>query len=610
MATKRYVSVFGLMVFLISVSLAPAYAWEFNLTGTFGWTHEWYNQQGAKGFFGNYNVDAANQGTANLNFWDGQQFDTNFVTGANAAYSYFQIDFDPVFKINPGVRWYGHYRIASWGDPVNSRYITESAPGIRAAISEGQWTQFWVTANIPWGVLGVGKRPWKFGTALQYDGSDSLTTESISLTAPYGPFDIGIAYYPFRYAGSSGIFANTGYLNTPAYGDPYNLPGYVDPDDATRQPSGQYYSRADRSGAFSNDFLVYLNYSNGPVSAGVLGAYGSYHIGPEANLRGPNYDGLHPNAYLPLVVPLNADLFHGTVYEKYNNGRFFLNSELAWLYWTDRFGANPATGGGVLPMVNSWPPIFPTQPQTRYIEQLRAAIETGLICGPAKISFLSFWSPGPDRRNGAYIDRQPAAFVRHPNYDARLGNYSLVVPYAYLFTYNYGSGLNAYNLNKDGYIRDAFVLAGRLDYAVASNLNLFGTFFWAQRTSDGYERGCLRPQIDDDTHLATGNIDFTRVNPGSFMSGTWAPNGNGANVTPNITERALGYEIDLGLNWKLLEGWQFSVLGAYWAPGKWFSYACIDRSVLNWNVDQIGGGTRDRTIDPVIGGQFNITSSF
>ncbi len=391
---------------------------------------------------------------------------------------------------------YSHYRIASWGDPVGSRYVTESAPGVREAFSQGQWTQFWVTANMPWGVLGVGKRPWKFGTALQYDGSDALTTESISLTAPYGPFDIGIAYYPFRYAGSSGIFATVGYSNTPAYADPYDLPHYTDAHGTTQVPSGQYFSRADRSGSFSNDFLVYLNYSNGPVSAGVLGAYGSFHIGPECDLTGPNFPLAH-------VVPVNEDLFHGTVYEKYNNGRFFLNSELAWLYWTDRFGSDPTTNA---PMIQPQPgaPNFPAGPQTRYIEQLRAAIETGLICGPAKLSFLSVWTPGPDRRNGMYIDRQPAAFVRHPAYDARLGNYSLVVPYAYLFTYNYGSGLNGYNLNRDGYLRDAFVLAGRLDYAVASNLNLYGSFFWAQRTSDGYERGCLRP----------GFNQFTVVRPG------------------------------------------------------------------------------------------------
>jgi hypothetical protein len=73
MVTKRYLSNLGLIVILISLSLTPAYAWEFDLTGTFAWTHEWYNQQGTKGFFGNYNVDVANKGTANMNIWEVQQ---------------------------------------------------------------------------------------------------------------------------------------------------------------------------------------------------------------------------------------------------------------------------------------------------------------------------------------------------------------------------------------------------------------------------------------------------------------------------------------------------------------------------------------------------------
>ena len=109
----------------------------------------------------------------------------------------------------------------------------------------------------------------------------------------------------------------------------------------TRVP-GQFYSRADRSGSFSNDVLAYMTYSSGPLMAGILGVYGSYHIGPEALLQ---------TAKSPtrLLVPVDSDLFHGTIYEKYNNGRFFLNSELAWLYWTDRFGAD-------LSNRQQWPP--------------------------------------------------------------------------------------------------------------------------------------------------------------------------------------------------------------------------------------------------------------
>ena len=35
------------------LSLAPtSLAWEFELQGAFNWTHEWYSQQGSKGFLG------------------------------------------------------------------------------------------------------------------------------------------------------------------------------------------------------------------------------------------------------------------------------------------------------------------------------------------------------------------------------------------------------------------------------------------------------------------------------------------------------------------------------------------------------------------------------
>jgi len=604
MRTKGHLLSVGWAALLIALFLPPAHAWEFQLKGTFNWTHEWYNQQGPKGFFGNYNVDAANLGTANLNFWNGGQFDTNFVSGANAGWSYFQVDFDPIIKINSAVRMYGHYRLGTWSNPAASKYDTEDAPGIKNAFSEGQWTQFWVSANTPWGILDIGKRPWKFGIGLQYDGSDSSTTESIALTVPYGPFDIGIAYYPYRFAGSSSILNNTprnsipsaySAAGQPSVGNPYDLPWYsVTVGGVQTEVPGQYYSRADRSGSFSNDVLAYVTYSNGPVSAGILGAYGSYHIGPEAVLQ------YQYQAPLVAVVPLDSDIFHGTVYEKYNNGRFFLNSELAWLYWTDRFGSNPSN-----PMIQPQTglPQWPRLPQTRYIEQLRVAVETGLMFGPAKINFLSLWSPGPDRRNGMYINNQPAAFVRHPTYDMRLGNYSLISPYSFLFAYNYGSGLDGYNLTGDGYIRDAFVLATRLDYAVAANLNLFGSFFWAQRTSVGYEWGCLRPIAADTTNTSTGNIDFSRVTPGSNMSQN--------SMNPNIIDTSLGYEVGLGISWKLLEAWTLGITTSYWAPGNWFSYACVDRSNGNWNTDNpFTGGSGGRTIDAVLGGEFNIICEF
>ena len=83
---------------------------------------------------------------------------------------------------------------------------------------------------------------------------------------------------------------------------------------------------------------------------------------------------------------------------------------------------------------------------------------------------------------------------------------------------------------------------------------------WAERTSNGYGWGCISPAFPA---APTGNVAFAI---------------NGAAGSPNIPDRALGWEVDAGFDWKLLEGFTTNFTIAYWAPGKWFNYACIDRS--------------------------------
>jgi hypothetical protein len=569
------------LVGCLCFSILPAQAWEFELAGSFNWTYEWYSQQGAKGFFGPYNVD--NGGTsraANLNFWNGGQFDTNITTSAQAKWSYFNVVFEPTIKINPAINIKGRYRLGTYGDPAASDYHTQDAPGTSFAFSEGQWTLFWVTAQTPIGVFGIGKRPWTFGNALQYDGDDAASTESLALTAPYGPFDIGIAFYPYRFAGSSSIREVVD--NRVALGDnfnPYTIAVYPGQPNGVNPPR-QYFSRADGSGSFSKDLLAYIVYHGGPLRAGVLGSYGAYHIGPEAELIDP----ANPPAF-PLVAQ-DTELTHGTAFVKYNNGRFFFNAEAAWVYWTDRFHSDPG--------------LQMTPPNTLYVEQWRYMVEFGAMAGPAKVSLLHAWTPGPDRRAGIIIGNQPAAFVWHPDYDRLLGNFDVFRPYSYLFSYNYGCGLNAYNLSGDGYLRDASVLAARLDYAVASNLNVYGTFFYANRTSNGYSWGALGPNAGAGNFANTpdGNVSF---------------NINRYPISPNIPDTALGYEIMAGCDWKLLEGWTAGVLVGYWQPGKWFNYASVDRSVPGWETGTAANffGTRpNRTIDPIVGGEFSLVFDF
>ncbi len=402
----------------LCITVLPAQAWEFELAGTFNWYYEYYSQAGSKGFFGPYNVDNGAGATraANLNFWNGGRFDTNTVTGSQADWSYFNVEFLPKFKLNPAIQFRGKYRLGTFGIPLAPDYHTFDLPGMNNAFTDGQWTMFWATAQLPIGVFGIGKRPWTFGTGLQYDGEDGLTTESMTLVAPYGPLDVGIAFYPYRFAGSSSVkeFDQYNYfLGAVAPFNALDLPTYKTPAGNTQ---GQYFSRADSSGSMAKDFLLFLNYHSGPLNMGVLGSFMSYHIGPEALLQNP----ADPYATSPLVA-VNSDLFHGTAYMKYNNGRFFLNAEGAWIYWDDRFGSE------------STPTATIGTPHTRYTQQWRYMVEMGAICGPAKISLLNAWTPGPDRRAGILIDRQPATFVWHPTFDRMHGNFDVFRPYSYLF---------------------------------------------------------------------------------------------------------------------------------------------------------------------------------
>ena len=246
----------------------PASAWEFQMSGSMTWLYEDYTQRGSQGFFGPYNVDAGvGTGAANLNYWwNGARLSQNLVTGSDASKAYYYVVIEPEIKINPAVKLKGRYRLGQWNNPQASYYNTQDSPGTDNALSEGQWTMFWGTAVLPWGTIGVGKRQWKFGTGLQYDGGDGLTTESLVLNVPYGPLDIGIGFYPHRPARRGQTITI----------DPYDLL-------VSSVFSGTgYFNHADKSGVLGTDLVGYVVYNNGPLQAGILAAGSRYHIGPEA----------------------------------------------------------------------------------------------------------------------------------------------------------------------------------------------------------------------------------------------------------------------------------------------------------------------------------------
>ena len=101
----------------------------------------------------------------------------------------------------------------------------------------------------------------------------------------------------------------------------------------------QYFNHADKSGAHIGDLMGFVVYNNGPLQAGVSGSVRklSHRPGsPVENFRRSTRG----------QIAQDSTTAHGTVFTKYNNGRYFFNVEAAWLYWTDRL-----SGPGIFPGV-------------------------------------------------------------------------------------------------------------------------------------------------------------------------------------------------------------------------------------------------------------------
>ena len=89
----------------------------------------------------------------------------------------------------------------------------------------------------------------------------------------------------------------------------------------------------------------------------------------------------------------------------------------------------------------------------------------------------------------------------------------------------------------------------------------------------------------------------------------------GGVYTPTIPDGALGYEIDAGFDWKLLEGMTARCTAGYWVPGNWWSYACADKSLNSWGYYTLNTGSGWGTIpgkhiDPVFGMEFKLEGNF
>jgi hypothetical protein len=522
-----------LAVILLFFSVSVAGAWEFGIdSAVLNFRYVYASQAGPRGFFGPFNTDMSSPAAdlASMNGW----FKKRLISGTTAMESSTRLVLFPYIKVNEAVRITGAYRIEPEDTETTDLLLYE---GLEPVLSRGTWTRLWMMANTPIGKIYYGRRAFFQGCGLQFGNTqiaeDVLdvarrTVEIFQFESYYGPLTLGAGLYPWR------------------------------------RGSLLYWNFEDQNAARNVHLLSYVQYTAGDIDTGVGGFYWTYHEGPES---------LTDAVLRAATPPSTTSGTEGWVYLKYNNGRLFFNAEADWYYQTVRYQASqdgtfageppiPYPGGGSL--------FAP-----RFKESWRYMVEFGALYGPMKLGVLLCHMPGPDRRHGMLIDKQP--YVQEPERSA----YGVFYPYCILMAKYFRAGVDSY---RDMSASD--VAAGQVHYMLASNLDFVTSVLVARRASYGYGYGYVRPNPDK-----SGSLNFG--NRGTF-----------ANPAPSIPSRDLGWEANLGVAWRLLENWELTVRTAYWQPGNWFNYACIDKSVTNWTSPSSGNnwGVRgDRIIEPVWG---------
>ncbi|MFH0824552.1 MAG: hypothetical protein V2B18_17500 [Pseudomonadota bacterium] len=584
-------------------------------TGTF--FYGYYGQAGPRGFFGPYDVDAsASQDFAPLNIWAGNRAPDmgELATGTNSAVASIGLTTNPSVG-NQWVKVKGRYNI--------TMYDLGTTQGSYVSMSPGQLSMWSMKLDTPLANIHWGKRELVHGCGLQFGQARThehlciergmavpnvlarivaaglLPRAALSFFNPsaWGKYsrkeekkkekedeeEAGKGYYG-EYVKEDEPKEDEGpYKNADTFYAMGELaPGYLKLGyGVIPWRSGTSWNAQDLNSSPVSNWMAYLLYWSEDMVFGLGTLRSTDHLGPE----------LQQTATLRNNTPTTETyISEGWAYAKYNNGRIFISTEVDWFNRVTRYQRS-ANGVRLINglYVNSYGDtsgrsVFASD----YNESWRYMVEAGTWLGPWGLRFAYSFMPGPDRRHGVLIDRQP--FIQANAQTAA----DFFDPYSALASHFYGGGVNA-----PAHISDATVYAAKVDFQIAANLVAEATVMKAFRTSQGYGWGYIRPSLPSDNG-AFGTVDYN-------VRGTYD------NPSPAIPDNDLGWELSAGAIWKLLEGWAIDGRFSYWQPGKWFNYACVDRSVPNWDTPGPGnnwGVNPDRRIDPVIAFELRFEGSY
>jgi hypothetical protein len=607
---KRAVALIaGGMLLLCLVS--NAFAWEFSMKGEFEYRYRYFSRIGNKDLYGNLNYQDSSSyaddrpigfagpawyelgatrpvASANSDFALGAA--KNFITrggfsryGSDARVTDMKLTLYPSIKVNSAIEIFltlniggfrnkyamrrndGSYAWAydpatgsslltanysSGVPPFERYYMSQTSDAATNTASIISVDEFKFSVFVPWGYLSFGTKNFPLGTGATL--ARNTREEAIYLAIPYGPLLLRAYVFPSEPPRIAGYSGDAG----PA-ADLSETIGLENASGWGTSPDGELVSRRYLGGV--------LQYLSGETELGI-GAFDRKQHVPRGYLSRFRYNSTSGQWEDQPRYTVDRETVLALAWVKFNNGRFFFNAEAAL--------ADADTDISSLNRDN-----FVTDQSPKY-ETLSNHFfaELGIYAGSSKLSLMYAQSSGRVLANRLYSGTYPFNWNQTtPNptkwYTIFQINYQALEPYNLLIFNTYGGGNGVVNADGTGEMGDARAFAARLDYAVAANLNVFGSIMYAKRLErHGYYAGTYGTRDSLLETGTTGNL-FPNGISATRSAVEWKLANLGSASNPWINDDFLGWEADAGFAWKLLEGLTWEATYAYWKVGPWFDYA-------------------------------------
>jgi hypothetical protein len=570
---------------ITSVMVVPAMAWEFTLKGDWEWRYRYWARTGDRDIFGTVDPVAVNLGVNHLNTFPttgtqnrgGATFgvlagENNF--GSDMSFTDYRVTLYPGINVNKAIDVKASVNLTSLGIWSDGEPLV-SGPGAFTAPTAGTHLGYINSLYVP-----ISDRPAAINVPNTYVTlqwlAASIKTPMLDFSLGYKTSKLGMGLWKHASTRASASFGVKAYYGPITIGfSPYfsrRLSEWASV--RSRNEGDEAQSRKERVRNYFGAIMAEITYKSGPLE--IQFASDSYREegAPETDSRGA--------AITPGRPSLDTIRYRFHLSFDYFNGKFFTEGEADAFYrWRSGRQAANAAGTRVEQDIdqNGW--IY--------------GLQIGYVTGPSKITLNYVRATGDD----------PS--TRETNEDAREGEAGVsngyIKNWGFLMYHLYGTGTN---FNTDGYGQPTNFhhLGGRVDYGLAANLNIWAVYAYAwrdqpqaYRLGGSYALGLERWRNENLRLAQLGALD--RPVPDSA--------------------RDIGWEVDFGVNWQILDRLTWNTLFAYWQPGTWWSFAYPNTAnIYRTNGGAaIGAGNRQlaifgagREIDPLIAIETNLVLNF